>query len=65
MALDVNGYNSVFKSFVDFAQNRTSANQAKAVADARIKKFNGEEVLTIAGADLSKTGEELLAITQK
>lgn len=48
MALDVNGYNSVFKSFVDFAQERIGANQAKAVADARIKKFNGEEVLAIA-----------------
>ena len=48
MALDINGYNSVFKSFVDFAQNRTGENQEKAVADARIKKFNGEEVLTIA-----------------
>jgi hypothetical protein len=26
MALDVNGYNSVFKSFVDFAQERIDAN---------------------------------------
>ena len=48
MALDINGYNSAFKSFVEFAQNRTGENQEKAVADARIKKFNGEEVLTIA-----------------
>ena len=48
MALDINGYNSAFKSFVDFAQNRLGENQGKAVADARIKKFNGEEVLTIA-----------------
>ena len=48
MALDINGYNSAFKSFVDFAQNRIGENQEKAVADARIKKFNGEEVLTIA-----------------
>ena len=48
MALDINGYNSAFKSFVEFAQNRTGENQEKAIADARIKKFNGEEVLTIA-----------------
>ena len=26
MALDVNGYNSAFKSFVDFAQERIDAN---------------------------------------
>ena len=39
MALDVNGYNSVFKSFVDFAQERIDANQAKAVADASVKPW--------------------------
>ena len=48
MALDINGYNRAFKSFVDFAQDRIAENQEKAIADARIKKFNGEEVLTIA-----------------
>ena len=48
MSLDINGYNSAFKSFVEFAQNRTGENQEKAIADARIKKFNGEEVLAIA-----------------
>ena len=37
MALDVNGYNSVFKSFVDFAQERIGANRAKDVADASVK----------------------------
>ena len=50
MPLDINGYNRAFKSFVDFAQERFDENQAKAVADACIKKFNGEEVLTIAHA---------------
>ena len=34
MALDINGYNSAFKSFVEFAQNRTGENQEKAIADA-------------------------------
>ena len=64
MALDINGYNNAFKSFVDFAQNRLGENQGKAVADARIKKFNGEEVLTIAHAKTDevhkwlRTGDE-------
>ena len=64
MALDINGYNSAFKSFVDFAQNRIGENQEKAIADARIKKFNGEEVLTIAHAKTDevhkwlRTGDE-------
>ena len=47
MALDVNGYNSVFKSFVDFAQERIDANQAKAVADARVKQLGNRKVLAI------------------
>ena len=34
MALDVNGYNSRFRSFVEFAQQRVDANDAKAVIDA-------------------------------
>ena len=36
MALDVNGYNSRFRSFVEFAQQRVDANDAKAVIDAKI-----------------------------
>ena len=47
MALDVNGYNSVFKSFVDFAQERIDANQAKAVADASVKQLGNRKVLAI------------------
>ena len=31
MVLDVNGYNSAFRSFVDFAQLRVDANDSKAV----------------------------------
>ena len=64
MALDINGYNSAFKSFVDFAQNQIDKHQAKAIADARIKKFNGEEVLTIAHVETDevhkwlRTGDE-------
>ena len=47
MALDVNGYNSAFKSFVDFAQERIDANQAKAVADASVKQLGNRKVLAI------------------
>ena len=36
MALDVNGYNATFKSFVEFAQQSVNANDAKAVANAKI-----------------------------
>ena len=54
MALDVNGYNSVFKSFVDFAQERIDANQAKAVADASVKQLGNRRVLAIT---YSKTDE--------
>ena len=54
MALDVNGYNSAFKSFVDFAQERIDANQAKAVADARVKQLGNRKVVAIT---YSKTDE--------
>ena len=47
MALDINGYNSAFKSFVDFAQERIDANQAKAVADASVKQLGNRKVLAI------------------
>ena len=47
MALDINGYNSAFKSFVDFAQERIDANQAKAVADARVKQLGNRKVVAI------------------
>lgn len=35
MALEINGYNSMFKAFADFAQQRVEANDAKAVADLK------------------------------
>ena len=47
MALDVNGYNSVFKSFVDFAQERIGANRAKDVADARVNQLGNRKILAI------------------
>jgi len=33
MALDINGYNDTFRSFVDFAQTKVDAGQRKAIAD--------------------------------
>ena len=37
----------MFKSFVDFAQERIDANQAKAVADARVKQLGNHKVVAI------------------
>ena len=59
MALNIDGYNSAFKSFVDFAQNRIDKHLAKAIADARITgKFNGEEIACNASLDLAEQDPE-------
>ena len=47
MALDINGYNAVFKSFADFAQQRVNANDAKAVVDAHVNRLDGRRILAI------------------
>ncbi len=48
MALDLNtGYSNVFKTFVDFAQERVDANDATAVADAHANPLGGRKVLAI------------------
>ena len=39
MALDINGYSNVFKTFVDFAQRRVDANDEYAIADAHVGKI--------------------------
>ncbi len=49
--LDVNGYNSVFKSFVNFARERVDANEAKAVADAHVNKRNGRNILAVTRSE--------------
>ena len=55
MALDVNGYNSRFRSFVEFAQQRVDANDAKAVIDAKIQQpLGGRKILAVTQ---SKTDE--------
>ncbi len=51
MPLDINGYNSVFKSFVAFAQERHDANQVKAVADAHVNRLDGHRVLAVTRSE--------------
>ena len=59
MALNIDGYNNAFKSFVDFAQNQIDKHQSKAIADARITgKFNGEEIACNASLDLAEQDPE-------
>ncbi len=49
MALDVNGYNNVFKAFVDFAQQNANVKKGKAVAEANIQKspLDGRKILAV------------------
>ena len=48
MPLDINGYNSTFNNFVQFAQQRVNANDAKAVADAKIQQpLGGRKVIAV------------------
>ena len=48
MALDVNGYNSVFKAFVDFAQRKFDAGEKKAVIRATVTKpLEGRAILKL------------------
>ena len=51
MTLDINGYNSIFKSFVSFAQERHDANQVKAVADAHVNRLDGHRVLAVTHSE--------------
>ncbi len=46
MALDVNGYNSTFKSFVEFAQQRVDANDSKAVKAMLLSDYDSGKPLT-------------------
>lgn len=56
MTLDINGYNSIFKSFVSFAQERHDANQVKAVADAHVNRLDGHRVLAVCAVPTDATG---------
>ena len=49
MALDVNGYNSVFKGFVDFAQRRADAGKGTAVVTATLKQdpLDGRQIMAL------------------
>ena len=52
MALDINGYNATFNSFVQFAQQRVDANDAKAIADADVHRqpLGGRRILAVSQA---------------
>ena len=52
MALDINGYNAVFKKFTDFAQQKVAAGQTKATADAHLQQplLGGRRVLAVSTA---------------
>ena len=41
MALNINGCNATSKTFVDFAQQRVNANDAKAVAGGYFNRLDG------------------------
>ena len=47
MTLDINGYNNVFKSFVEFAQQRVDANDSKAVVDAHVNRLGNRKILAV------------------
>ena len=48
LTLDVNGYNSTFRAFTEFAQRRVNANDAKAVAGARIQQpLGGRTIVAV------------------
>ena len=51
MALDINGYNSTFKSFVQFAEERMSANDAKAVLDAKVNLPGDRKIVAISKSE--------------
>ena len=50
MALDVNGYNAVFRKFADFAQAEVDAGRHKAIADAGMKGLKGRSILAVSAA---------------
>ena len=47
MKLDQNGYNSVFRDFAKFAQDRLNANDGKAIANARYNRLDGRKILAV------------------
>ena len=46
MALDINGYNDIFKSFVDFAQAKGNVDKGKSILDAT-PTFSGRKITTV------------------
>ena len=58
MALDINGYNAVFKKFTDFAQAKVDAGQTKAIADAHLQQplLGGRRVLAFSSRSSAAAG---------
>ena len=57
MTLNVNGYNSTFKKFADFAQQSIENGEKKAVANAGLEKTEGsKKKLTIFASKTDKVG---------
>ncbi len=52
MALDINGYNSAFKSFVDFAEQKYAKDDKKAIADATLESgtLEGRRIVAVTDA---------------
>ncbi|MBP3730003.1 MAG: hypothetical protein J6I40_00860, partial [Mailhella sp.] len=48
--LDINGYNSVFKSFADFAQAEVDAGRQKTIADAGVKALRNRNIVAVSTA---------------
>lgn len=54
MALDINGYNSVFKQFVQFAQENRNVDKGRTILDAKIESpLGGRKILSIDRASVS------------
>ena len=50
MALDINGYNAIFRKFAQFAQTEMDAGRQKTVADANVKPLKGRTILAVSKA---------------
>ncbi len=52
MALDINGYNSAFKSFVDFAEEKCAKKETTAIADATLESstLEGRRIVAVTDA---------------
>ena len=54
MALDVNGYNGVFRSFVNFAETNKNIDKGRTILDATPSRFNSKRDITAVTIDVAK-----------